>query len=148
MKDLRVKGSMKKIYTVRCYKTSDNGPILMQIPRCYKMIMFFGDKKCLSLTSEFKSLLRINGRWTLDRPYYCYAYDHKYRPLPRLLSCKLDIIAVLGFIRDKYRITKDKTHFGILKLWWRSKQTFKSLLNFISCKLQKKCTDDFFNLDL
>lgn len=117
MKELRIKNSMKKIYQTKCYP-ADEG-LLMQISRDYAETYNAGDKSQTCRVNSFKSLIRINGKWTLDMPYYCYAGTHRYRPVPRRLSYKLDAIATLGAIKSwRYRTT-ETIKFWIYKTWQR-----------------------------
>jgi hypothetical protein len=126
LSQIRTKNSMRKIYAVKTYPTTENShKRLMQIPRCYKGYDNIPSDRyeagywASSYTcASFRSLLRINSRWHIDLPYYCYAYKHTYRRLPFTLSLKLDCIAICGEIQYLSRKLKDRTHFHYSRAKW------------------------------
>jgi hypothetical protein len=68
IKEIRDKGSMRKVYQCKCYSVGEGG-ILMQIPRRYTGYEIFGDNKRIHfLTSGFWSLTRP-GRWRWHQVY-------------------------------------------------------------------------------
>ena len=124
--DIRTKGSMSKIYAVKCWPTTaDASVMLMQIPRGYKGYQIIPSDRYTEgyfishhTVGSFRSLVRRGWQWYIDLPYYCYAYEHTYKAVPARLNLKLHIIKLRGDIRDAYRIAKDKISFTYSRIKW------------------------------
>ena len=102
MNEIRIKNSMRKVWANQSYTSC--GETLMQLPRIYKAYNFINGKRYDSDVCSFRSLICNNKRWTLDLPYYCYAYNHSYRVLPLKLSRKIDYIVLCQKIINMYKI--------------------------------------------
>lgn len=125
--EIRTKGSMRKVYAVKCYPTIMNkSEILMQIPRGYAGYRIIPSDRYPEgywishfHCGSFRSLIRRGWQWYLDLPYYCYAYEHTYRAVPAKINIKLHSIKLCGDIKDICREIKHKIKLQCLCFKWR-----------------------------
>lgn len=120
MNEIRIKGSMIKVYRCNTHTTNHfnigRQVKLMQIPRLYRETYTIGGQTRAAKCSGFCSLVRFDGRWHLDSPYFCYSGNHKLRRLNARLSRKIDAIAICGIIYNG--IHKTKNHLRLSLHQW------------------------------
>lgn len=134
-KEIRINGSMQIIYRHRCHKTKKG--LLMLLPRIYAS-MWGG--QCIGICG-FKSLLRINGRWTLDSTYFCYHGIHRYKAVPKRLSRKLDCIAVYGYVYDITHKATNKLKICFWAATYKTKTAWYLVKTYKERRQQKEYMD-------